>query len=103
MKPKKPSPSRAARQAAKRIRNTKAELLDIITGQIEAIVMICHTNELKLARWRIAFLLRQQLEKRLWDALLELLAFEERELGRGGYGYTRADMMPILEIRELFK
>lgn len=109
MKPKKPSPSREAIAAAPRIRNTKAELLDTITSQhktilvqMEALARISDSQSLKVSRLKIILLLRGQLEKRLWDAVLELLAYEERETMRG-YGYTRAEMQPVLNIRAMFE
>jgi hypothetical protein len=123
----KPKPSKEARAAAPRIRNTKAELLDTITAQHKTILIqtgamarisdaaerttknyVDHLNtqreiyELEGFRLKIIILLRRQLEKRLWDAVLELLAYRERERLRG-YGYTRAEMAPILNIEAMFE
>lgn len=107
---RRPLASEAARLAAPQIRNTKAELLDTITSQHKTILlqtrmvgMVSQAQDLKVARLKMIILLRRQLERRLWDSLLELLAFEERERSAGGHGYTRRDMAPILAIRELFK
>ena len=107
MKRKKPSPEAIA--AAPRIRNSKAELLDTITAQHKTILVqtaalarISDAHSLKVARLKMIVLLRRQLEKRLWDAVLELLAYQERETMRG-YGYTRAEMQPVLNIRAMFE
>jgi len=120
-------PSPEAIAAAPQIRNTKAELLDTITGQhktilaqtlamaqlsdantrttktyFEALNLRQAEHDLALMRLTLVILIRRQLEKRLWDAVLELLAYQEREQKRG-YGYTRAEMAPVLNIRAMFE
>ncbi len=93
MKPKKASPSPAARRAApseqsraaaKTIRNTKADLLDTITSQRKTIIYQTETMarisdalDLKLERLKLIVLLRRQLEKRLRQAIGDVYAFYE--------------------------
>lgn len=115
-KPKRKKPSREAIAAAPRIRNTKAELLDAITAKHKSLTIVEETivhltrtmgrvsdaDALRIARLKIIILLRRQLEKRLWDALLVVLSYQERDRGRRE-GYTRAEMAPIEEILEMFK
>ena len=116
-------PSKAARQAAKRIRNTKAELLDTITAQHKTIIeqtrvvallsdagerttknYVDSLNtqreiyELAGVRLKMVILIRRQLEKRLREAIGELLAFFE---GPRDSGYVHAETSRIVEIREL--
>jgi hypothetical protein len=115
-KPKRKKPSREAIAAAPRIRNTKAELLDAITAKHKSLTIVEETivhltrtmgrisdaDALRIARLKIIIALRRQLEKRLWDGVLELLAYDEREKKRG-HGYTRAEMAPILNLRAMFE
>jgi hypothetical protein len=73
-----------------------------ILAQTSVLAQISDANELKVLRLKMAILLRRQLEKRLWDAVLELLAYEERERSRG-YGYTHPEMASVLNIKAMFE
>jgi hypothetical protein len=105
-KPRKSRPSPEAIAAAKRlVGNTKAELLDIITGQHKTILlqtaamgMIGDANALKLLRLKMVILLRRQLERRLRVSIGELLEFFE---GKRPAGYVHSEMARIAAIREL--
>ncbi len=97
--------SAAAIAAAPRIRNTKAELLDTITSQhktiihqTEAMARISDAHDLKVLRLKMVIVIRRQLEKRLRQAIADLVTFYETPRHSG---YVHSEMARIDEIREL--
>lgn len=111
-------PSKAARQAAKRIRNTKSELLDTITSlhhtileqydenarttktYFEGLTVRRQEHDLTMLRIRMVLIIRRQIEKRLRVAIGELVAFYEVPRHSG---FLTTEVLRIAEIRELCK
>ena len=126
-KPKKPSPAVVAAELLEESHRTVLLCEETIRMQVRTIIkqhgaikMLSDTSErttknyvdslntqreiYELAGFRLKMimLLQRQLEKRLWDALVELAAAREREQSRRD-GYTRAEMAPILNILAMFE
>jgi hypothetical protein len=57
---------------------------------------------LAMLRLQMIIVLRRQIEKRLWDALRDLLGFYDRG-GHDGHGWSTAEVLRIAQIREIAK